>query len=194
VGEKVGTVPEVLNRLHKEHADLARLLDILDRQLALFTAGKPADYDTIGAILQYCMEYPDAVHHPKEDLVYGRLRGRDPALAAEVGDLEEDHRGLAEMTRTLADLIERALAEEPVDRDQVRSLTGDFIRRYRHHIAREELHVFPAAKRILSEDDWIEIDGQLGDREDPLFGEVVADYFQSLRDDIDQLAAIAQGD
>jgi hemerythrin-like domain-containing protein len=190
----VGNVPEVLNRLHKEHADLTRLLDLLDRQLALFTAGESADYDTIGAILQYCTEYPDAVHHPKEDLVYGILRGRDPALAAEVGDLEEEHRGLAELTRSLSELIERALAEEPVDREQVRGLTRDFLHRYRHHIKREELHVFPAARRVLTEKDWAEVDGRLDDRDDPLFGEVVADYFQALRDDIDRLASLAQGD
>lgn len=194
MGEKVGTVPEVLNRLHKEHADLTRLLDLLDQQLALFTAGKPADYDMIGAILRYCLEYPDAVHHPREDLIYSVLRSRDPALAAEIGDLEEEHRDLAELTRTLAALIERALAEEPVDREQVRDLTGDFVRRYRHHIAREESHVFPAARRVLSDRDWTDIDGRLGGKDDPLFGEVAADYFRTLRDDIDSLAAIVNGD
>ncbi len=186
-------MPEVLNRLHKEHADLSRLLDLLDRQLGLFAAGEAADYDTIGAMLQYCMEYPDAVHHPKEDLVYGLLRGRDPVLAAEVGDLEEEHRSLAEMTLSLSALIELARAEEPVNREQVHNLTRDFIQRYRHHIAREELHVFPAARQVLSQDDWAEIDAKLGDRDDPLFGEVVADYFQALRDDIDRLAALAPG-
>ena len=187
-------MPEVLNRLHREHADFSRLLDLLDRQLALFTAGAAADYDTIGAILRYCLEYPDAVHHPKEDLIYDILRNRDPVLAAEVGDLEEDHRSLAEATRELAELIERALAEEPVDRDHVQKLTHDFIHRYRHHIAREESHMFPAARRVLSDRDWAEIDGQLDGEDDPLFGDAVADYFRALRDDIDNLAALAQGD
>lgn len=185
-------VPEVLNRLHKEHADLTRLLDLLDRQLGLFTAGDQADYDTIGAILQYCLEYPDAVHHPKEDLIYSLLRDRDSALAAEVGDLEEEHRALAEMTRSLSILIDRALSEEPVDREQVHNLTRQFIHRYRHHISREEVHVFPAARRVLSEKDWADVDGQLGGRDDPLFGDVVADYFQKLRDDIERLASITQ--
>lgn len=194
MGGKAEIVPEVLNRLHKEHADLSRLLDLLDRQLGLFTAGEAADYDMIGAMLQYCMEYPDAVHHPKEDLVYGILRGRDPVLAAEVGDLEEEHRSLAEMTLSLSALIELARAEEPVNREQVHNLTRDFIHRYRHHIAREELHVFPAARQVLSQDDWAEIDAKLGDKDDPLFGEVVADYFQALREDIDRLAALAPGD
>lgn len=186
-------MPEVLNRLRQEHADLARLLDLLDRQLVLFDEGVP-DYDTIRTILQYCLEYPDAVHHPKEDLIYSVLKGRDPALAAQVGDLEEDHRGLAEMTRELAALIDRALTEEPVDREQVHGLTHDFLRRYRTHIAREELHMFPAARQVLSEQDWADIDNRLESRDDPLFGDVVTDYFRALRDDIDNLATLAGGD
>ena len=67
-------VPEALNRLHGAHADLARLLALLERQLALFTAGDAADCDVIGAILRDCLEYPDAVHHPKEDLIYTKER------------------------------------------------------------------------------------------------------------------------
>lgn len=187
-------MPEVLARLHKEHADFARLLDLLDRQQALFADGV-ADYDMIGAILQYVMEYPDAVHHPKEDLIYNVLRSRDPGLAAEVGNLEEDHRELAELTRSLAELIDRAVAEVPVDRATVRDLTREFIRRYRHHISREELHVFPTALQVLSDRDWAEIDaGLVGDMGDPLFGEVVTDHFRALRDDIDSLAELAGGE
>lgn len=184
-------MPEVLNRLHKEHADLTRLLDLLDQQLSLFTAGESADYDTIGAILRYCLEYPDAVHHPKEDLIYELLRDRDPALAAHVGDLEEEHRKLAEMTRSLASLIEQALAEEPVDREQVHDLTREFIHRYRQHIAREEGQIFPAAREVLSEEDWVSVDRKLGGKDDPLFGNVVADYYKTLRDDIERLASLA---
>jgi hemerythrin-like domain-containing protein len=189
----VRELPEILDRLHREHADFARLLDLLERQLALFDRGD-ADYDTIGAILQYCIEYPDAVHHPKEDMIYAALRNTDPALAAEVGDLEEDHGNLAVMTRELAALVERILSEEPVDREEVHRLTRDFILRYRHHIAREELHVFPAARQVLSEKDWIALDGRLDGPDDPLFGEVVAEYFRALRDDIDNLATLADGE
>ena len=185
---------EVMTRLREEHRNIAKLLTALECQLAIVDAAEQPDYDVLAAIAAYFVGFPDRCHHPKEDLIYGVLRSRDPVLAAEVGDLEEEHRGLAELTRSLAELIERALAEEPVGRDQVRDLTRDFIRRYRHHIAREELHVFPAARQVLSDRDWAEIDGKLGDRDDPLFGEVVADYFHALRDDIDSLAAIAKGD
>lgn len=187
-------MPEVLNRLHREHEDLSRLLDLLERELARFTSGDAADYETISTILRYCLEYPDAVHHPKEDLIYGVLRMRDLDLAAAVGDLEEDHRRLAVETRELAALIDQALAEEPVDRLQVHRQASDFIRRYRNHIAREESQMFPAARRTLSQEDWAKIDARLQGITDPLFGGVVADYYQRLRDDVDNLATSADGD
>jgi hypothetical protein len=31
------------------------------------------------------------VHHPKEDLVFGKLENRDPAAAAKSGDLAREH-------------------------------------------------------------------------------------------------------
>lgn len=187
-------MPQILTRLRQEHADFARLLDLLDRQLALFATAGAVDYDMIGAILRYCLEYPDAVHHPGEDMIYDALRRRDPALATEVGDLEADHRGLTDMTRELAELIERALADQPVDRDHVRELTGDFIGRYRRHMLREEQQIFPAARRILTDADWAEIDDHLEATSDPLFGRSVPDYFRALRDDIDHLATLSQED
>lgn len=178
-------MPEVLDRLHKEHADLSRLLDALERQLDMFSAGQPVDYDIMGSILRYCLEYPDAVHHPKEDLIYGLVRVRDPGLAAAVGDLEEDHRRLASATRELAELIDRAHADVPVNRNHVHRLSRDFVSRYRTHIRREETQMFPAARRVLTDEDWAEVDRQLQGKADPLFGGAVARYFRRLRDDID---------
>jgi hemerythrin-like domain-containing protein len=187
--KKGAPVPEVLDRLHSEHADLSRLLDALELQLQLFSSGERVDYDMIGAMLRYCQEYPDAVHHPTEDLIYRAMKKRDPALARDVADLEDEHRVLAEKTRELADKIARAVAEQPVERSKVHELTNDFLARYRRHISREEAHMFPAAWRVLTEDDWAEIDRGLKDIVDPLFGEVVSDRFQNLREDIDRLVA-----
>jgi hemerythrin-like domain-containing protein len=186
-------MPEVLRLLQKEHADFSRLLDLLDRQLAVFASGERPDYDVIGAVIDYCLDYPDAMHHPKEDLIYRVLESRNAELARIVGDLEEDHRRIAAMTRELAEALRQVLAEELVDRQRVHDLTESFIRGYRRHIALEEEKVFPAAERTLSRDDWDSIDARLERRGDPLFGDAVVDRFRALRDDIDGLASIAEG-
>ena len=183
---------EALRQLNNEHADLSRLLDLLDQQLALFAAGERPDYDLVGAVIDYCLDYPDAVHHPKEDLIYQLLKSRDAELARVVGDLEEEHRQIGAMTRELAEAMRQVLAEELVDRQAVHELTRKFVRRYRRHIALEEERVFPAATQALSQDDWSEIDNRLTHGGDPLFGDAVVDRFRALRAKIDGLAVIAR--
>jgi len=184
---------EALQRLQKEHADFSRLLDLLDRELAVFAKGERPDYDLVGAVIDYCLEYPDAVHHPKEDLIYRILKSRDAELARIVGDLEDEHGKIAAMTRELAEAMRQVLAEELVDRQAVHDLTRSFVRRYRHHIALEEERVFPAAAQALSAEDWAAIDARLEHRDDPLFGNAVVERFQRLRDNIEGLAVIARG-
>lgn len=185
-------MPEVLRQLRKEHADFAKLLDVLDRQLAVFAAGERPDYDLVRKVIDYFLDYPDAVHHPKEDLIYRQIIGRDGPLAKTVGDLEHEHDRLASKTRDLAEILSEILAEELIDRTRVRDMTEDFVRSYRHHMRREEEQVFPAAEEFLSPEDWAGIDAHAKDRTDPLFGTRVAEHYQSLRDDIEGLAEIAE--
>jgi hemerythrin-like domain-containing protein len=183
---------EALRQLTGEHEDLSKLLGLLDREVTVFVAGERPDYDLIGAVIDYCLDYPDAVHHPKEDLIYGILKSRNAELARIVGDLEEEHRQLGAMTRELAEAIRQVLAEDLVDRKSVHNLTRKFVRAYRHHIALEEEHVFPAAEKVLSPDDWAGIDARLERRDDPLFGDAVVERFRTLRTTIDGLAAVTR--
>lgn len=184
---------EVLRQLHTEHADFTKLLDLLDRQLAVFATGERPDYDVIGAVIDYCLDFPDAVHHPKEDLVYRILVSRDAAIAQTVGDLEEEHRQIAASTRELAEAIRQVLSGELVDRQSVIDLTEKFVHGYRRHIALEEEQVFPAAESALSQEDWAGIEDKLAHRDDPLFGDTVTDRFRALRADIDGLELVARG-
>lgn len=106
-----GDAPRMIQALRREHANLTRLLDLLEREIDLFDrAGKP-DYEIVEAILAYCLDYPDECHHPKEDAVLAKLRARDADAAAAVGDLEGEHRELAALTRQLADSVDRVLME-----------------------------------------------------------------------------------
>jgi hypothetical protein len=41
--------------------------------------------------------------------------------------------------------------------------------------------LFPAAVKALRPEDWVEIDGRLDDRKDPLFNSVVDERFHNLQ-------------
>ncbi len=49
----------VIDSLRQDHANLARLLAILDRQIAIFDAGGRPDYDIIDGVVEYCHGYSD---------------------------------------------------------------------------------------------------------------------------------------
>ena len=175
---------EVVRRLRQEHASMAGLLDVLERQIAVFREAEDPDYDIIEAVVDYCLTYPDLCHHPKEDLVYDALRACDPEAAAGVGDLPADHRELATLTRRFADAVQQVLQESRMPRERFANLATGFIDAYRQHMEMEETLFFPAALRSIGETDWAKIDAQVTDRDDPLFGATVEKRFQALRDDI----------
>ncbi|MHC4710821.1 MAG: hemerythrin domain-containing protein, partial [Planctomycetota bacterium] len=92
---KEPSMAEVMKVLYQDHRNLAKLLKVLERQLAVFEDRGEPDYDVIRAVLDYCTTYPDLCHHPKEDLVLDALSARDAAAADRVGNLHQDHEELA---------------------------------------------------------------------------------------------------
>lgn len=176
--------PQPIRNLREDHGNLAKLLDLLEREIERFDRAEGADYELMQAIAAYCLEYPDKVHHPREDKLLARLRARDPAAADRVGDLEGEHRALAALTRRFAETIEAVLLDREMPRETVDRAARDFLSAYRKHMAMEEEQFFPAAEAALDGSDWAALAGSMADPDDPLFGVRVARRFQTLRDDI----------
>ena len=178
-------MPATLDRLRQEHRDIARLLDILDAELAEFDAAKAPDYEIMGAIADYFLGYPAACHHPKEDLVYRALVVRRPDCADTVGDIVAEHDRLGTMVKLFAQAVANVMRDAEVPRDAFDHVVRHFIGAQRQHIDLEEAGLFPLAAESLTEADWAEIDGQIADSEDPLFGAMPEERFAALRRDIE---------
>ncbi len=91
----------IIERLSREHRNIEMLLAVLERELEIFDSGGRPDYEVIRAIISYFELYPEVYHHPQEDLVFAKLKIRDPAAAAKVGDLALEHQKGAERLRRL---------------------------------------------------------------------------------------------
>ncbi len=175
---------DILDAIHEDHTNMTKMLDALERQLAVFDAGETPDYDIVRGVVDYCLDYPDLYHHPKEDLVFERLKVRDPAAAAEIGDLPGEHEVLAALTRRLRDAVEAVLNDLEVPRGPFDETLREFLDAYRRHMALEESAFLPAARRALSAAELAEIDARPAPREDPLFGASGEERFAALRQDI----------
>ncbi len=181
-------MPDVLDAIHEDHINMTQMLDALERQLAVFDADEEPDYDIVRGVVEYCIGYPGLYHHPKEDLVFERLRKLDPAAAAEVGDLPGEHQALAARTRRLRDTVEAVLNDLEVPRGPFHQTLREFLDVNRRHMALEETTFLPAARRALSAAELAAIGARQAarpnPREDPLFGASGEERFAALRRDI----------
>ena len=133
-------------------------------------------------------------HHPQEDLVFAKLRERDPVAAAKVGDLAREHHTGAERLRGVAQAVRYVLADGEVLRQNVDTIVRDFIAHERHHMMMEDRDFFPAALKALTPRDWAEIASALTNPEDPLFSDAAEETFGALRARILQLEQEADAD
>jgi len=184
----------IIERLSREHRNIEMLLTILERELEIFDRGSRPDYEVIRAIISYFELYPDVYHHPQEDLVFAKLKFRDPAAAAKVGNLALEHQEGAERLRRVARAVDSVLADREILRQNVDNIVRDFMEHQRRHIMMEDRDFFPAALKALEPQDWTEIASALTSRKDPLFSDVVEERFDGLRAHIVRLEQEAEAE
>jgi hemerythrin-like domain-containing protein len=171
----------VIEILRQEHRNIEKLLRVLEQELNIFGRGERPDYEVVLAVIDYFKDYPDACHHPKEDMIFERLKKRDAAAAATIGDLEAEHQEGARRLRDVAQTVEAVLNDQDLIRRNVYDVVRDFIERERQHMAMEERFVFPAAVKALRSTDWADIALKLADRHDPLSQPNLEGQFNTLR-------------
>jgi hemerythrin-like domain-containing protein len=167
---------------------------VLEHELEIFDRGDRPDYEVIRAIISYFEVYPEVYHHPQEDLVFAKLRIRDPAAAAKVRNLAQEHQKGAERLRGVAQAVDSVLADRELLRQNVDKIVRDFIEHERRHIMMEDRDFFPAALKALEPQDWTEIASALTSRKDPLFSDVVEERFDGLRAHIVRLEQEAEAE
>src|SRR6266567_7549590 len=161
----------IIEHLSREHRNTETLLAVLERELEVFDRGDRPDYEVIRAVISYFEVYLEAYHHPQEDLVFAKLKARDPDAAAKVGDLAREHQKGAERLRRVAHAIDSVLADREVLRQDVDAIVRDFIEQERRHMMMEDRDFFPAALEALEPQDWTEIAAAVTGRKDPLFSD-----------------------
>jgi hemerythrin-like domain-containing protein len=171
----------IIQILLEEHRNIDRLLLVLEHELEVFDRSEEPDYEILRAIIEYFQDYPEDCHHPKEDMVFEKLKMRDPAAASRIGDVEAEHEIETERLRKLVEAVEEILAGREFLRQTFHDVVNDFIKHQRQHMDKEERLLFPAAVQRLRPEDWAAIDARLNDRKDPLFNGIVETKFQALQ-------------
>ena len=175
---------DVLTRLQEEHRNIAKLLNALEHQLAVFDAMERPDFDVLAGIADYFIGFPDRCHHPKEDLVYRKMSEKDAEFSRTLANLIADHESISAQAEHFRQAVQNVLQEVEVSRSAFDEVAREFLRNQRRHMQVEEEQIFPLAMKILDADDWAEIEKEIVQEEDPVFGAKTLQEFATLRDNI----------
>ncbi len=174
----------IIAQLYSEHSNMAKLLNVLDRQVAIFDRGGGPDYEIVQAVMGYFLDYPELCHHPKEDMIARRLQELTEETTQLTRKLEAQHEELGQLTQRFAKIVVRVLDEAELPRAHFVRAAREFIESQRHHMRMEEEHFFPYAESRLGDDDLAELNRALFLRQDPLFGPKVEQEYATLSERI----------
>ena len=146
--------------IRQEHAALAAMLRSINMLLEQHRRkGTVPDFAALRAMLFYVDEFPEKRHHRKEsELLFPKLRARTPISRELMDRLDNDH---AWGERKVRNVEHALLAFEMLGesrRAAFEAAMSQYVDFYLDHMAVEEREILPLAEKVLTAEDWRELD------------------------------------
>ena len=166
---------------HAEHVSFARLLDLLEKEVATFHEGGRPNYELMLDIVHYMRTFSDRYHHPREDAAFAKLVARDPKWEIAIARLNQEHRVLANAGEELRHHLDEALDDVPEPRSVLEAAAATYIVYYRAHLGTEEREIMPRAAQLLTAQDWAEVAASAPAVTDPIASGDLLERLRNLR-------------
>jgi hemerythrin-like domain-containing protein len=170
----------VLKNLHTDHVHICRVLDFLETQIGILEMGGNPEWDLMGDVMHYMTNFPDLYHHPKEDLIFGRLRQRQAGTVADIDAIMAEHQQLASLGQRFRQAIQEVDMGSVMSTEDFSEMARAYVDVQRRHLELEERVLFPMARQFLLPDDWTEVDEAIESRPDPIFGNMIKDEYKLI--------------
>lgn len=176
----------LMKELREDHRNMSIILELLDDVVEHASSGKDPDFELLDEIMRYMTVYPDAVHHPKEDIMYEQLRQKRPDLAEGLESVPDDHDEIAALGSALRDEVEAINAGAAVRRQKLIEDASSYVNRLRAHMAWEERDLFKRIDTMLfAEPEEIDV-SEFEHIKDPVFELEVEAGFRRLLSSLKQ--------
>ena len=168
--------------IREEHAALAAMLRSIVLLLDQHRRDRTQpDFRALRAMLFYVDEFPEQRHHRKESqLLFPKLRARTPLSRDMLDRLDAEHARGEHMIRELEHaLLAFEMLGEP-RRAAFEELARRYVDFYFSHMGLEEREILPLAERVLTREDWMELDEAFEANRDPLTGHAPEPDYEAL--------------
>jgi hemerythrin-like domain-containing protein len=171
---------DAISILKSEHRSISAVLHGLKELARMAQDAKVRPhFQVLRSMLRYMDEYPERLHHPKEnDHLFSRLVARNPDARLLVEELQAEHEEGARLIREL----ERSLLffEEgwPAGAREFQQAVDAYADFHWKHMRKEEQQLMPLAERALTAEDWKAINAAFAENRDPIAGMQERDFEQ----------------
>ncbi|WP_198321136.1 universal stress protein [Azohydromonas aeria] len=164
-----------------EHRSMAVVVKGMQGLAAEARQGGRLDVAALRPMLQYLRDFPERLHHPKEERhLHARLLERHPDAAELLAELERQHQAEYEAVRRLTRLVDRCAAGAPEAAPALQEAVQDFAAAAWAHMALEEGRLLALAGEHLLEADWLELAEAFEANDDPGLGRYEAEDLKKL--------------
>ena len=163
---------KALSKIRDEHRSISAVLHGL-KQLARdarHACVKP-EFAVFRAMIRYIDEFPERLHHPKEETyLFARLVNRYPNAARLVIELQDEHLKGARLVRELERSLMFFEDRWPEGAAEFLGAVDAYADFHWKHMRKEEQELLPLAEEHLTADDWHKIDAAFDVNRDPIAG------------------------
>jgi hemerythrin-like domain-containing protein len=171
-----------LEVIRGEHRSLTAVLNGLWYLVDEVNEGRSEpNFRVLRAMMRYIDTFPEKLHHPKEQrYLFPRLRQRTDTANAALDQLEAEHITGEKLIRDLEQALLRWEIGGPQDLTTFAKAVEHYVGFHQRHMQREEQVILPLAERVLTEEDWREIDAAFSGNADPLDARDAKSDFEGL--------------
>lgn len=171
---------KAVQTIRDEHRSISAVLHGL-RHLAKLMVVAPVrpDFAVFHAMIRYIDEFPERLHHPKEEqFLFARLIQRFPGAEPLALELRNEHVIGAQLIRDLENALVYFEENSPAGAPTFRTAVEAYADFHWQHMRKEEEQILPLAEMHLAAGDWEAIAAGFEDNRDPIAGVPQKEYEQ----------------
>ena len=156
--------------IRDEHRSISAVLSgLIELTRVARTPGVQPGFAVFRAMIHYIDEFPERLHHPKEDhFLFARLAERAPDTRPLVDELRKEHVRGAELVRELESALIAFEVNGARGLPAFDAAVNAYAQFHWDHMRKEEEQVLPLAEKHLTEPDWRWIEEAFSGNRDPI--------------------------
>lgn len=147
----------MLNQLRLDHANMARLLHVLQLKQKTLALGERPNFKLMREVVDYILSYMDGFAAPLERVCVERLQTKAPEHLALTEQMASDYRELKPRLLRLSDDIDMILMDNVLPMDRFAEDLKDYLEAHRAYLRHEREGLFPLIDEHFSPEDMEEL-------------------------------------